>query len=44
MFLTFVRLFTYVGGTVLSTNWQEVSTQKVDVKPPTGTEFRPWME
>lgn len=33
-----------VGGTVLSTNWNEVGPQKVEVKPPTGTEFRPWME
>lgn len=33
-----------VGGTVLSTNWNEVGSQKVEVKPPTGTEFRPWTE
>lgn len=32
------------GGTVLSTNWKEVSATKVDVKPPTGMEFRPWTQ
>lgn len=32
------------GGTVLSTNWKEVGAQKVDVKPPDGTEFRSWEE
>lgn len=30
------------GGTVLSTNWNEVSKEKVTVKPPEGTEFRQW--
>lgn len=30
------------GGTVLSTNWNEVAKDKVDVKPPDGTEFRKW--
>lgn len=30
------------GGTVLSTNWKEVGEQKVDVKPPDGTEFKKW--
>lgn len=39
-----ITFYLYVGGTVLSTNWQEVSSQTVDVKPPTGTEFRPWDE
>lgn len=36
--------FYLTGGTVLSTNWNEVGSQKVEVKPPTGTEFRPWTE
>lgn len=30
------------GGTVLSTNWSEVKTAKVEVKPPDGVEFREW--
>jgi suppressor of G2 allele of SKP1 len=28
------------GGTVLSTNWGEVSKDKVEVKPPDGMEFK----
>lgn len=36
------KSFTESGGTVLSTNWNEVGGQKVEMKPPTGTEFRPW--
>ncbi|CAG9853998.1 unnamed protein product [Phyllotreta striolata] len=28
------------GGTVLSTNWSEISKQKVDVKPPDGMEWK----
>lgn len=30
------------GGTVLSTNWSDVSKGKVDVRPPEGSEFRKW--
>lgn len=30
------------GGTVLSTNWDEISKKKVDVKPPDGVEFKKW--
>lgn len=30
------------GGTVLSTNWSEVSQKKVDVKPPDGMEWKKW--
>lgn len=36
------KSFSESGGTVLSTNWDEVSKGKVDVKPPDGTEFRKW--
>lgn len=36
------KSFSESGGTVLSTNWDEVSKGKVDVKPPNGTEFRKW--
>jgi len=30
------------GGTVLSTNWNEVMKDTVEVKPPDGCEFRKW--
>ncbi|KAB5594707.1 Protein SGT1 [Ceratobasidium theobromae] len=30
------------GGTSLSTNWEEVSRGKVEVKPPTGSEYKRW--
>ncbi|OAD53886.1 Suppressor of G2 allele of SKP1 like protein [Eufriesea mexicana] len=30
------------GGTVLSTNWAEVSKGKVEVKLPDGMEWKPW--
>jgi len=30
------------GGTTLSTNWDEVRKSKVDVKPPTGSEWKQW--
>ncbi|KAJ8967050.1 hypothetical protein NQ314_003167 [Rhamnusium bicolor] len=30
------------GGTVLSTNWNEICKQKVEVKPPDGMEFKKW--
>lgn len=30
------------GGTVLSTNWNEVKSAKVEVKPPDGVEYREW--
>ncbi|KAH8384083.1 hypothetical protein KR009_012019 [Drosophila setifemur] len=36
------KSFQESGGTVLSTNWGEVSKDKVTVKPPEGTEFREW--
>ncbi|EDW80764.1 uncharacterized protein Dwil_GK11706 [Drosophila willistoni] len=36
------KSFTESGGTVLSTNWNEVSQDKVPIKPPEGTEFREW--
>lgn len=36
------KSFSESGGTVLSTNWQEIGQQKVDVKPPDGTEFKAW--
>lgn len=36
------KSFSESGGTVLSTNWQEVGKDKVEVKPPEGVEFRKW--
>ncbi|CAG9804556.1 unnamed protein product [Chironomus riparius] len=34
------KSFQESGGTVLSTNWDEVRKDKVEVKPPDGTEFK----
>lgn len=36
------KSFSESGGTVLSTNWNEVGKEKVEIKPPEGTEFREW--
>ncbi|XP_067634436.1 protein SGT1 homolog [Eurosta solidaginis] len=36
------KSFSESAGTVLSTNWQEVSKDKVDVKPPEDAEFKKW--
>lgn len=30
------------GGTALNTNWSEVGTKKVEVKPPQGSEYKRW--
>ena len=30
------------GGTVLSTNWDEIGKEKTPVKPPEGMEFKKW--
>uniref|UniRef100_A0A1L8DM45 Putative suppressor of g2 allele of skp1 n=1 Tax=Nyssomyia neivai TaxID=330878 RepID=A0A1L8DM45_9DIPT len=38
------KSFSESGGTVLSTNWNEVGAKQVDVKPPDGTEFKKWDE
>jgi len=35
-----VKSFTESSGTVLSTNWNEVSKGHVDVKPPDGVEYK----
>ncbi|CAH8548736.1 unnamed protein product [Heterobilharzia americana] len=35
-----VKSFTESAGTVLSTNWNEVGTGKVDMKPPDGMEYK----
>ncbi|CAG9770166.1 unnamed protein product [Ceutorhynchus assimilis] len=36
------KSFMESGGTVLSTNWNEVSQKKVTVKPPDGLEYKKW--
>lgn len=36
------KSFSESGGTVLSTNWDEIGQKEVDVKPPDGTEFKKW--
>ncbi|XP_017781266.1 PREDICTED: protein SGT1 homolog [Nicrophorus vespilloides] len=36
------KSFMESGGTVLSTNWSEIGSKKVEVKPPDGTEFKKW--
>jgi len=28
------------GGTVLSTNWEDIKKQKTEIKPPDGMEFK----
>lgn len=30
------------GGTVLSTNWNEIAKERVKVQPPEGVEFKKW--
>ncbi|XP_033742093.1 protein SGT1 homolog [Pecten maximus] len=37
-----MKSFYESGGTVLSTNWNEVGKDKVDVKPPDGMEYKKW--
>lgn len=32
------------GGTVLSTNWNDIGAKKTDVKPPDGMEYKKWNE
>jgi suppressor of G2 allele of SKP1 len=36
------KSFQESGGTVLSTNWDEVKKEKVEVKPPEGVEYKPF--
>ena len=38
------KSFVESGGTVLSTNWNEVAKEKVTVNPPDGMEFKKWDE
>lgn len=41
-FTYFLFLHLPTGGTVLSTNWNEVGSAPVEVKPPDGTEYHHW--
>jgi len=36
------KSFSESGGTVLSTNWNDIGAAKTDVKPPDGMEFKKW--
>jgi len=36
------KSFSESGGTVLSTNWNDIGKEKTDVKPPDGMEFKKW--
>ena len=36
------KSFQESGGTVLSTNWNEIGAAKTDVKPPDGMEWKKW--
>lgn len=37
-----MKSFYESGGTVLSTNWNEIGAKKTEVKPPDGMEFKKW--
>lgn len=37
-----MKSFYESAGTVLSTNWDEVSKEKIQVKPPDGCEYKKW--
>jgi len=36
------KSFQESGGTVLSTNWQDIKKGKVECKAPEGMEFKKW--
>jgi len=36
------KSFQESGGTVLSTNWNDIRKQKTEIKPPDGMEFKKW--
>ena len=36
------KSFQESGGTVLSTNWNEIGAEKTEVKPPDGMEWKKW--
>ncbi|GIY25559.1 protein SGT1 homolog [Caerostris extrusa] len=36
------KSFMESGGTVLSTNWNDIAAKKVEVNPPEGMEYKKW--
>jgi len=42
LFLHLIFLQVESNGTVLSTNWKEVGTKKVEGSPPDGMELKKW--
>lgn len=36
------KSFQESGGTVLSTNWEDIAKKKTETKPPEGMEFKKW--
>ena len=36
------KSFQESGGTVLSTNWEDIAKKKTEVKPPDSMEFKKW--
>lgn len=38
------KSFVESGGTVLSTNWEEIANKTTPIKPPDGMEYRKWTE
>lgn len=40
--ICFLNLQVESNGTVLSTNWKEVGSKKVEGSPPDGMEMRKW--
>ncbi|XP_063693810.1 protein SGT1 homolog [Bolinopsis microptera] len=39
-----IKSFQESGGTVLSTNWNDIGAKQVEVKPPDGMEYKSWSE
>ncbi|VDN03993.1 unnamed protein product [Thelazia callipaeda] len=37
-----MKSYTESSGTVLSTNWQEISKKRTRIRPPEGMEFKKW--
>jgi suppressor of G2 allele of SKP1 len=39
-----MKSFQESGGTQLSTNWSEVGSKTMEVKPPDGMEWKTWQD
>uniref|UniRef100_A0A914REB7 SGS domain-containing protein n=1 Tax=Parascaris equorum TaxID=6256 RepID=A0A914REB7_PAREQ len=37
-----LKSYTESGGTVLSTNWNEIKKKRTEIKPPEGMEYKRW--